>query len=163
MAARTNAYERLIRFLGPRRLFAVSAAVVAPLIDRALYRWTGARLQLTGRVPTLLLTTVGRKSGIARRQPVHYLRDGERLVLAATNWGKKRHPAWSSNLLANPSARVEIGGVVRDYLARQATPDERAALAAAGRALARPRELSSEERAPAPDLRARADRASCIR
>jgi hypothetical protein len=49
-------------------------------------------------VPVLLLTTVGRKSGPKRTQPLYYLEDGERVILVASNAGTERDPAWLLNL-----------------------------------------------------------------
>ena len=40
------------------------------------------------------LTTTGRKSGPARTVPLTYFRDGDRLVLVASNAGQDHHPAW---------------------------------------------------------------------
>lgn len=84
----------------------------------------------TGRqiIPTLLLTTVGRRTGRERTVPVLYVRDGDRLVIAGSNWGQRQHPAWSENLLANPVAKVQMGNERGAYRATQATTEERARL-----------------------------------
>src|SRR4051812_11352131 len=44
--------------------------------------------------PVLLLTTTGRRSGRTWTTPVIYRRDGDRLVVVASNGGADRHPAW---------------------------------------------------------------------
>jgi deazaflavin-dependent oxidoreductase (nitroreductase family) len=59
--------------------------------------------------PLLLLTSVGAKSGASRTTPLMYLPDGERLVIFASKAGAPTNPAWYHNLLANPSATVEVG------------------------------------------------------
>ena len=59
--------------------------------------------------PLLLLNTTGRKSGQLRTNPLMYVRDGEDLVLIASNGGAPKHPAWYLNLKANPDATVEVG------------------------------------------------------
>ncbi len=59
--------------------------------------------------PVLLLSTVGAKSGQPRTTPVMYLPDGERMVIFASKGGAPTNPAWYHNLLANPSATVEVG------------------------------------------------------
>lgn len=59
--------------------------------------------------PLLLLTSTGAKSGEARTTPVMYLSDGERMVIFASKAGSPSNPAWYHNLLANPSATVEVG------------------------------------------------------
>ena len=41
--------------------------------------------------------------------PVTFMRDGERLIVAASNHGYAAHPAWYLNLRANPNVIVECG------------------------------------------------------
>jgi deazaflavin-dependent oxidoreductase (nitroreductase family) len=60
-------------------------------------------------VPVLLLSTRGAKTGEPRTTPVVYGRDGERIVIFASKAGAPSHPAWYHNLLANPTATVEVG------------------------------------------------------
>src|SRR3954469_9618604 len=81
-------------------------------IDRWLIRRTGNKLTVFGPTgaPLLLLTTTGAKSGLQRTTPLVYARDGEDLIVVASNYGGERHPAWSGNLLAHPEAIVTIGG-----------------------------------------------------
>ena len=43
------------------------------------------------------------------RAPVAYLRDDQRLVVFASRGGAPNNPGWYHNLLANPSATVEVG------------------------------------------------------
>ena len=38
------------------------------------------------------------------------MREGDRLFLLGSNFGQATHPAWSSNLLADPNAWVTMGG-----------------------------------------------------
>jgi F420H(2)-dependent quinone reductase len=67
--------------------------VVTPL-DRLVLRVTGGRRGLSPRaVPSLVLTTTGRRTGERRTTPVLYLRDSERYVVVASNYGRRRHPA----------------------------------------------------------------------
>jgi deazaflavin-dependent oxidoreductase (nitroreductase family) len=60
-------------------------------------------------LPLVLLTTTGAKTGQARTSPVAYLRDGERVVVFASNGGRDDHPLWYRNVVANPKVTVEIG------------------------------------------------------
>ncbi|MFI8104279.1 nitroreductase family deazaflavin-dependent oxidoreductase [Streptomyces sp. NPDC086023] len=60
-------------------------------------------------MPLLLLTTTGARSGKPRTSPMAYLRDGDRLVVFAANGGRENRPGWYHNLLADPSAGVEVG------------------------------------------------------
>ncbi|WP_431895755.1 nitroreductase family deazaflavin-dependent oxidoreductase [Nonomuraea sp. bgisy101] len=57
----------------------------------------------------VLLSTTGAKSGRRVTTPVMYVRDGDRVVIIASNAGADSHPAWYHNLLANPDVTVELG------------------------------------------------------
>jgi deazaflavin-dependent oxidoreductase (nitroreductase family) len=76
-------------------------------------------------VPTLLLTTQGRKSGIWRRSALIYGRDGERFVVVASQGGAPQHPAWYLNLSSNPAVEVQVGADKFAAHARPATAAER--------------------------------------
>ena len=84
---------------------------LAPL-DRRVVLATKGKYTLFGptTLPTLLLTTIGRKSGVPRACALNFLRDGRRLLILGSNWGQQQHPDWSANLLAHPDATVAIGG-----------------------------------------------------
>ncbi|WP_280306361.1 nitroreductase/quinone reductase family protein [Nocardia neocaledoniensis] len=81
-------------------------------LDRALLERTDAKYTVLGPIgaPVILLTTTGRKSGVARTQPLLYVHDGDTLYVVGSNFGQAHHPAWTANLLANPSATVAIAG-----------------------------------------------------
>jgi deazaflavin-dependent oxidoreductase (nitroreductase family) len=79
-------------------------------------------------VTTLLLTTVGQRSGLARRTPLIYRRDGDRYVVVASKGGADEHPLWFRNLTAEPRARVQVLGDRIDVTARVADGEERARL-----------------------------------
>jgi len=84
-----------------------------PLDRRVLLRTSGRRT-LLGPIgaPTLLLETVGRKSGQPRLSPLLFARaEGEDVIVVGSNFGGQAHPAWTANLLARPEARVISGGV----------------------------------------------------
>lgn len=85
--------------------------VLVPL-DRRLLAATRGKYPLFGptTLPTLLLTTTGRRSGMARSTPLNYLPDGDRLLVLASNFGQQHHPAWSSNLIGHPEATVAMAG-----------------------------------------------------
>ncbi len=99
------------------------------IIHRGLYKLTGGTLgaKLGGR-PMLLLTTTGRKSGKQRATPLQYLRDGENMVVVASNGGNKNHPAWLYNIQANPEATAQTGKKVAKVRAETADEEERARL-----------------------------------
>ncbi len=123
---RMSRYNALLRRLGSRRWFAAAGRLVTPL-DRRLHRWSRGRWSVVGRdqLPSLLITTTGRRSGLPRTQPLLYVTDGDDLVVVGSNWGRPHHPAWSANLLAQPRARVALGGHEFDVHATLATGAER--------------------------------------
>lgn len=93
------------------------------------YRATGGRIgHYLGKVPVLLLTTTGRKTGLPRVTPLTYVQDGDDFVLVASNGGTSVHPIWFLNLLAHPEAEVQVGPRKIPVRAAQATPAERARL-----------------------------------
>ena len=94
---------------------------------RALYRISGGRIGGSlQRMPVLLLTTTGRKSGKPRTWPLGYLEDGENLVVIASAGGVANHPAWLLNLRDQPEVTVQVGNQVRRMRAEIAGPAERA-------------------------------------
>ncbi len=94
------------------RWFRWFARTGLPRIERFVTRLSGRRVQLTSfLVPSLLLHTIGAKSGVAREVPLMYAVDGSgRAIVAGTNWAGARHPAWTANLLAHPDAEITVRG-----------------------------------------------------
>jgi deazaflavin-dependent oxidoreductase (nitroreductase family) len=118
-------YLGVMRGLGHQKWFSVFMKHVGCRVDRALIRASRGRLSMSGpALPTMLLTTTGRRSGKERTVPLHYVRDGLNLVVACENFGLDTASSWPRNLLADPRARIELGGTVADYLARNATEEE---------------------------------------
>lgn len=81
-------------------------------VDRHLLMRSRGRVSFLGAIgaPSLLLATTGSKSGLQRTTALLYARDGDRLIVAGSNFGGERHPAWSSNLLKTPNAVVTMRG-----------------------------------------------------
>ena len=82
----------------------------------------------SNRVPALLLTTVGRRSGLPRTNGLTYCRDRGDIIVVASNGGSDRPPAWLLNLQADPEVTVRLGRTVIRATARVADPEERAHL-----------------------------------
>jgi deazaflavin-dependent oxidoreductase (nitroreductase family) len=95
-------------------------------IHRVMDRLSGGRLgaKVFG-IPTLWLTTVGRKSGTVRTNGLFYLVDGPNLVVVASNGGLGSDPSWWLNLQATRDTTARAGRQVRPVRAREATPEER--------------------------------------
>ena len=88
------------------------ATTVLPPIERFVWRISRGRIQLTAViVPSLVLHTVGARSGEPRDAPLMYTADGRgRALVAGTNWAGAQHPAWTANLLAHPDAEITVRG-----------------------------------------------------
>lgn len=100
--------------------------LAADRFTQLLYRFTGGRLgekQLSYSM--LLLHTIGRKSVKIRTHTLLYFRDGENLVVCASNNGSTHPPAWYLNLQAHPRVRVQHGRAEREVIAETAGPEER--------------------------------------
>jgi deazaflavin-dependent oxidoreductase (nitroreductase family) len=76
-------------------------------------------------VPTLLLTTTGKKSGNPTTTPLIYGRDGDRVLVVASKGGAKVHPMWYTNLAANPDVEVQVKDERYSAKARAAGPEEK--------------------------------------
>jgi deazaflavin-dependent oxidoreductase (nitroreductase family) len=59
-------------------------------------------------VPSLLLRTTGRRSGLPRTNVLTYARDGDAFVLVASKGGADQHPAWFHNITANPNVHLQV-------------------------------------------------------
>ncbi|MDP8957585.1 MAG: nitroreductase family deazaflavin-dependent oxidoreductase [Actinomycetota bacterium] len=123
-----SAFSNAIKRLGRTRSFAWLGSRAAAPIDRLVHRMTGGRriaAQLLLRnTPTLMLTTIGRKSGQPRTTPLVFVRDQDRFIVAGSNWGQRKDPDWALNLWANPMAWVQLGTNKRPVRARVADGDE---------------------------------------
>lgn len=100
-------------------------------IHLAVYRSTGGRLTGTSVMPSggmILLTTTGRKTGEPRTVPLLSLRHGDDWLIAASNAGLEKPPAWLFNLRANPAATVQAGRDTAWVTAEVADDATRAAL-----------------------------------
>jgi len=102
------------RIASPFAATRVGSLVIRKLtpLDRRLLERTAGRYTVLGPIgiPTLLLTTTGRRSGEPRTSPLLYVHDGDVLYLIGSNFGQARHPAWTANLLSNPEAVVTLAG-----------------------------------------------------
>ena len=79
-------------------------------------------------VPTLLLTTTGRKSSDQRQLPLIYGEDNGAYVIVASKGGHSHHPSWYLNLDAHPAVKLQVGADKFDATARTAQGEERARL-----------------------------------
>ncbi len=96
---------------------------------KSIIKWfnglTASRIGRTGKafgtMPALVLTTVGRKSGMERRTPLAYIPDGrDGWLIIAAYAGAVNNPAWYYNLGAHPDrVRIELDGRTHDVTATE--------------------------------------------
>jgi deazaflavin-dependent oxidoreductase (nitroreductase family) len=79
-------------------------------------------------VPTLLLTTKGRRSGQPRRTALIYGRDGDDYAVVASYGGAPEHPLWYRNLETDPEVDVQVGADRFKARAHTANAEEKARL-----------------------------------
>ena len=89
------------------------------------YWWDASFGGGKGMIPTLLLTTVGRKSGNALTMPLIFGQSGPDYIVVASKGGAPVHPAWYLNLQSNPDVRVQIKADKFEARANTATGGER--------------------------------------
>ena len=107
------------KLAGPLKAFAATSIgsrtirALVPVDTKILMKSNG-RFTVLGPfgLPLLLLTTIGRTSGLERTTPLVYLPIGEALTVVGSNFGQERHPAWALNLASTPKATVSIKGGV---------------------------------------------------
>ena len=98
--------------------FARKVIKLMSAVNVRVYRLTRGRIGGTWRVgagwkdpvPICLLEHRGRKTGKLRTSPLVYLRDGERVVVVASQAGRPHHPLWYRNIEADPQVTVQIRG-----------------------------------------------------
>jgi deazaflavin-dependent oxidoreductase (nitroreductase family) len=114
-----------------RRVIKVMAAV-----NVRVYKLTRGRIGGTWRVgagwsnpvPICLLEHRGRRTGKLRATPLVYLQDADRVVVVASQAGRRNHPLWFRNIEADPAVTVQIRGERLPMRARTADAQERSAL-----------------------------------
>ena len=90
------------------------------------YRESGGEVgYLWNGVPTLLLTTTGRKSGEPRTSALIFGRDGDDYLVIASQGGAPQHPFWYLNLLDHPAAEIQVKADHVPVRARTAAAGER--------------------------------------
>ena len=74
--------------------------------------------------PVLLLTLRGRKTDEVRTTPLLYYTEGDDVILVASNFGRKTHPAWYYNAVCASQVTLMSGGRSGVYAASEVTHEE---------------------------------------
>lgn len=116
----------VVKMAGSKTFMRVGPKVV-PHLDRFLHRVSGGRVIMSGgMLPSLVLYTVGAKSGQPRTTPLATMPDGESWYVVGSNFGREKHPAWTANLTKTPDARISFGGKEYDVRAHLLSAEEKA-------------------------------------
>lgn len=126
--AEVNRFQRFNRALPSNAIVSWVCARLLPTIDRLVFRLTRGRhtfASFTSGLPVVMLETTGAKSHATRVTPVLGLPDGDDVIVIASNWGQRQHPAWYHNLRAEPAATITVNGERRRVRARELAGAER--------------------------------------
>ncbi|MDT0528674.1 nitroreductase/quinone reductase family protein [Micromonospora sp. DSM 115977] len=99
----------LTRRVGHHRWFGAAVRLLVPA-DRMVGRLTRGRVVALGLIPSLVITTTGRRSGKPRSNPLLYVPDGDAYVVVGSNFGQTHQPGWAMNLRADSAAEVAVKG-----------------------------------------------------
>ncbi|HET6151413.1 MAG TPA: nitroreductase family deazaflavin-dependent oxidoreductase [Marmoricola sp.] len=100
-------------------------------VDKLLQRITRGRVSLVGiaGLPSMLLTVVGRKSGVPRSTPVLCVPYEDGHLIAGSNFGGPTEPVWVLNIRAaeqtGQPVGVRVAGVERKAAVREIEGPER--------------------------------------
>jgi deazaflavin-dependent oxidoreductase (nitroreductase family) len=97
-------------------------------MDKFLQRITRGRwsfLRLAG-MPSMMLTVLGRKSGVARSTPMLCVPYKGGHLVAGSNFGGPTEPIWVLNVRAADRVTVTVNGRTHDAVPRELTGEERA-------------------------------------
>jgi deazaflavin-dependent oxidoreductase (nitroreductase family) len=76
-----------------------------------LYQRSGGRIghRLLFGVPSLMIHTVGARTGAPRTTVLTYCRDGDDFIVVASMGGAPKNPAWLHNITAAGTVDVQVG------------------------------------------------------
>ncbi len=99
------------------------------IAHRAVYRLSGGRIGARmGKLESVLVETVGRRSGKPRTVPIICYPYRDSVVVSASNSGRETHPNWYLNMRSNPRVKVQRGREHFEAEAEDVPESEREAL-----------------------------------
>jgi deazaflavin-dependent oxidoreductase (nitroreductase family) len=75
--------------------------------------------------PVILLTSLGAKTGKIRKTPLMRVEHDGTYAVVASLGGAPQNPVWYHNLTKNPHVELQDRAIKRDYIAHEATGDEK--------------------------------------
>lgn len=119
----------VMSFNTPRGSRGVSQPGVARSFLKLFNKFSAGRIRKTGKfgeLPSLVLTTVGSKSGLQRKTPLAYFPDENSWLIVASYAGAAQNPSWYHNLAAHPEqVSIEFAGHRESVVAEQLHGPER--------------------------------------
>jgi deazaflavin-dependent oxidoreductase (nitroreductase family) len=98
-------------------------------IDKLIQRVTKGQwslLRMAG-LPSMMLTVIGRKSGVARSTPILCVPYRGGHLIAGSNFGGMKPPVWVLNVRAADRVTVMVDGSTHDAVPHELADEERAA------------------------------------
>ena len=128
MNHKPNAFQQVLHAILSQRFLTQLLSRVTEPADKVLFALTKGRHTFTQLVgwPIIELESIGARTGKPRLHLLIGLRDGNRIAIIGSNYGRARHPGWAHNLRAHPRCIVHTAGRAAKYLAREADGEERA-------------------------------------
>lgn len=95
-------------------------------VHDAVYQRSGGLIghRIPGAPNSLLLHTVGAKTGLPRTNTLSYALDGDTYLVVASNGGDRRAPGWFHNLKARDGVEINVGRARFAATARAVLPDD---------------------------------------
>ena len=127
-AFQPNFFQKALYRLGSTKQGAWLFSHTLPHLDRPVLRLSNGRYSTTGLfsgLPIMTLATTGAKSSQPRSVTLIAVPHEGNIILIASNWGGKKHPAWYYNLKATPACTLAFDNKTEPYLAREVEGTER--------------------------------------
>jgi deazaflavin-dependent oxidoreductase (nitroreductase family) len=112
VASLTRGVRVVVASFSRSRFFRRFGPWIMPRAERGWARLNRGKTPLSGLlVPSLVLHTVGAKSGLDRDSALMYCPEpGGAMLVTGSNFARDEHPAWTANLAAHPDAAVTLKG-----------------------------------------------------
>jgi deazaflavin-dependent oxidoreductase (nitroreductase family) len=125
--AKSRRRYRAIAVITSSRLGAWVLSKLLHRLDAVFFKRSDGIRTLSGMLaglPTVMISTTGAKSGLARTSPLTAVPIADSIGLVGTNFGQARTPGWVYNLEANPAGTASRGDITVGFVARAAIGGE---------------------------------------